>query len=124
MLDLVKAFNVIDRAFRKKLMLQIGFDPQVLDAWLAALTQMHRTVFFQGAVHQSVASTTGVPEGDPLSVIAMFRLCHVSTGVVTTSSPALRPITYADNWEVISDPMPDVRALIEGADDLAPSKEY
>ena len=46
-------------------------------------------------------STAGVPEGDPLSVVAMFCMCLFFAKFVMQEAE-VTPVTYADNWQVMA----------------------
>ena len=68
-LDLSKAFNVVCRAFLRALMLRLGFPPVVINAWFASMHGLCRQPLVATAVHGSAISSTGIPEGDPLSIL-------------------------------------------------------
>eukprot|EP00435_Cladocopium_sp_Y103_P001735 s1756_g1.t1 len=71
-LDIVKAFNILDRGLLRAVMVRLGFNAIVVDAWMSMLHQMLRTVLIEGSVNGSAPSVVGIPEGDPLSVIGVF----------------------------------------------------
>jgi len=56
----------------RALMIHFGFPALVVDAWMAMLGQLNRTVLVEGSVYGKASSITGIPEGDPLSVAGMF----------------------------------------------------
>ena len=101
-LDITKAFNVLHRAMLKAIMLRYGFPPTVVAAWFKALKDMRRQVLVNGAVYGMSTATTGVPEGDPLSVIAMFSVAACFRDFVQSVDDRVLPITFADNWEVFA----------------------
>ena len=49
----------------------------------------------QSSLGVGVPSTTGAPEGDPVSVLAMIGLCAVFSGLVDKMAT---PRTFVDNW--------------------------
>ena len=102
--DIIKAFNVLQRPLPKAALLRLGFCEEVVLCWFAGLDAMERQVFYSGGVYGSSFATTGIPEGDPLSIIGMFGLCLVFKAVVNRSNSCLVPCSYADNcnWEVVS----------------------
>lgn len=70
-LDIVKAFSALGRAILRELLGKVGVPVALADAWLQELDQMTRRVTIQGNHYGSCCAWTGVPEGDPLSVVAM-----------------------------------------------------
>ena len=50
-LDLIKAFNVVCRPFLKALMLRLGFQPTIVDAWFSCLEGLSRQALVAGAVY-------------------------------------------------------------------------
>ena len=108
-LDLIKAFNVVCRPFLEALMIRLGFPVIVVQAWFASMKGLTRQPLVAGSVFGSSSSTTGIPEGDPISILGMFSLCCLFREVVRTQEPLAVPFSYADNWEVVAG---DVQALI------------
>ena len=116
-LDVTKAFNILHRVLLKRLMIRYGFSEKIVDAWFAALCGMERQVLVGGAVYGSNVATTGVPEGDPMSVVAMFTFALFFRDVVRSMNVSVLPITFADNWEVFAD---SVDALVKVVQQLEP----
>ena len=112
-LDIVKAFNTLNRAILRELMRKAGIPIGFIDAWIFGLDQMTRRVNIQGNHFGACTGCTGVPEGDPLSVVAMWAFSRLFACVVEAhSTPVLTtPVTYADNWEVLSGSCREVIAL-------------
>ena len=104
-LDIFKAFNVMRRQLVADVMTHFGLPPCIITASMNALNGMERQILVAGCVYPAEAhlkqSTTGVPEGDPLSVVAMFCMCLFFAKFVM-SEAEVTPITYADNWQVIA----------------------
>ncbi len=101
-LDITKCFNIWDRNLLKALMVRFGFPVQVVDAWLAMLRQLSRTVLVEGAVFGRAGSITGIPEGDPLSVVGMFVFAKAFDHFVQRGPAKVICMTYADNWELVA----------------------
>eukprot|EP00435_Cladocopium_sp_Y103_P039448 s2037_g10.t1 len=101
-LDIVKAFNILDRGLLRAVMIRLGFDGFIVDAWLAMLSQMSRTVLVDGSVYGNARSAVGIPEGDPLSVVGMFCFAKAFDHFVQAGCHTVLCITYADNWEVVA----------------------
>eukprot|EP00438_Fugacium_kawagutii_P001772 Skav227149 [mRNA] locus=scaffold133:634232:636690:+ [translate_table: standard] len=112
--DIIKAFNVLNRSFLRSTFLRLGFSQVIVDTWFRALGSMRRQLLVQGTVHlppdELALSVRGIPEGDPLSVVGMFLVCLVYSEVVVQHDGSLTPLTYADNWEILST---NVKSLIE-----------
>ena len=72
---------------------------------MKALDGMERQILVAGCVYPAAEdlkkSTAGVPEGDPLSVVAMFCMCLFFARFVLGEADVV-PVTYADNWQVIA----------------------
>ena len=101
-LDIVKAFNILDRGLLRAVMTRLGFAGSIVDAWLAMLSQMSRTVLVDGSVYGSARSAVGIPEGDPLSVVGMFCFAKAFDHFVQAGCHTVLCITYAGNWEVVA----------------------
>ena len=76
-LDLVKAFNLLPRLPIRKLCLRLGVPPEWINTWFGHLKNVGRRFQIQGHLSEPLFSTTGFPEGDPLSIIAMLAICFV-----------------------------------------------
>ena len=95
-------------------MLRYGFSRVIVEAWFAALLDMERQVLVQGSVFGSSVPTTSVPEGDPLSVVAMFSIAACFRDFVATVGPeVLLVLTFADNWEVFAYKDEDLKAVMQ-----------
>ena len=78
---------------------------QTAYTWGDALRQMIRRVQVNKCHYNSCAASTGIPEGDPISVVGMFGFSYLFSVVVDNLSNFRRdqvlPATYADNWEIV-----------------------
>lgn len=73
-----------------------GHPATFLSTWMQAINRLQRMFIISGACSPPIASTTGFPEGDALSVNAAF---HAIT------NQAISPgwvFSYVDNWEMIT----------------------
>ena len=99
---------------------KIGAPPWLWQCWESALTAMTRRVQVDGHHYQAAFSSTGIPEGDPLSVGGMWAYSYMFGEVVKHFAGGdLRtvcPVTYADNWEVWGSRL---QAIIDMLDPLA-----
>ena len=101
-LDITKCFNMLDRHLLRALMLPFGFPEVVVDAWMAMLSQLTRTVLIDGAVFGHSTSCVGIPEGDPLSVVGVFVFAKAFDHFVQQGPANVLGVTYADNWELVA----------------------
>ena len=99
-LDLVKAFNLIPRQVAKKLLVHMGLSEFIVDFWIKSLNNMQRVLQIRGKCGTRLPSTTGVPEGDALSVCAMLAIA--ACFFHRMSFCRVTPFTYADNWTFMS----------------------
>ena len=99
-MDLAKAFNLIPRFPAAVLMNRLGMPWWCLHFWLRSLSNMSRSPTIGGAMGISIASTTGVPEGDVWSILAMLAISALF--FFRNLTPRVTPFAYADNWAWLS----------------------
>ena len=117
-LDLIKAFNVVCRPFLQALMVRLGFSKVVIEAWIASMKDLVRQPLVAGAVFGESSSTTGIPEGDPMSVLGMFALCCLFRDTVSEVDQCALVFSYADNWEVVADQVTSLQFILKALDDM------
>ena len=100
-LDLLKAFNTLKWETTFMIAKQIGIPAQIIQGWRQALRGLRRTNLINGTVHGEHAASCGFPEGDPLSVFAMFLIAYCWGHWVTLTLDCT-PFAFADNLEVTS----------------------
>ena len=93
--DVVKCFNQIPRVPLRRLLRHMGLPACLLHLWFDFLSKMERAPSFNGSIGTGLGSTTGVPEGDPLSVVAMVGICWLVTQ--RTAHPGSHALTFVDN---------------------------
>ena len=95
-LDLIKAFNTFGRFAVACLMIRLGMPSVIVQAWIQSLSEMVRFPTLSTHVGSGIDSTTGVPEGCSISVLAMMATaCFYYYRIAT---PMVSPYAYADNW--------------------------
>ena len=106
--DLRKCYNLIPRYPLLVLFEKSGIPPQLVHMWRRALHGCDR--YLECAWHTvgPFQSTTGIPEGDPWSVIGMIIFANLWAKCHTTV--ATTPLCYADNLELISTAFGDMSA--------------
>eukprot|EP00438_Fugacium_kawagutii_P030029 Skav210980 [mRNA] locus=scaffold712:336637:344883:- [translate_table: standard] len=101
-LDITKCFNILDRRFLKQVMVHIGISALLVDAWFSALGSLTRRVLLGGFCYGASTSHTGVPEGDPLSIIATYIMAWAFGQYMVSFHQEVLPATYADNWQLLT----------------------
>ena len=99
-MDLVKAFNLIPRRVVRYAFNLLGIPYYVGDFWFKSLRRLTRVLQCGHAIGPAAISTTGLPEGDSMSVVGMLALSYIFHHVIKT--PQVHPFTYADNWSFMS----------------------
>lgn len=99
-MDLVKAFNLIPRRVVRYVFGLLGIPHCIGDFWFKSLRRLTRVLQCGQAIGPAALSTTGLPEGDSMSVVGMLALGFVFHHVIKT--PQVHPYTYADNWSFMS----------------------
>ena len=99
-LDLVKAFNTISRGRMQAVFDHLNLPRADTSAWLRSLPHLVRFPTFHGKLGDPVSSSTGLPEGDSMSVVGMLGLSHVYHNFLARH--AVCPTAYADNWGWLS----------------------
>lgn len=116
-LDVVKCFNVLPRALLFAVLSKLGFDPAALRGWEAQLKDMERTLLVGTSVFGGSTSSTGIPEGDPMSIIGMWAMSLTFSHYVVKHTPVL-PLCFADNWEVIAEPSHELTHALPSVQDF------
>ena len=99
-LDLIKAFNLLPRRVLYHLLIHHGAPSEAIQFWFTNLRRLTRRLQVRNNVGPSMSMTTGVPEGDSLSVCAMLVVS--SAFYWTIHSPTVFPYAYADNWSYLT----------------------
>lgn len=99
--DVQKAFNFLPRPVVVEILAWIGFPPHVLVGWTGAVQTFSRRFQVRGSLSQEVFSTTGYPEGDALSCVAMVAIDLVFHVWHQHFFPLCHPVTFVDDWQLI-----------------------
>ena len=99
-IDLAKAFNLIPRFPAAILLNRLGLSWDILQFWLKSLSVMSRSPIVAGVMGEQISSTTGVPEGDVWSVLAMIGVSTLF--YFKNLTPNVNPFSYVDNWSWMS----------------------
>ena len=110
-LDIQKCFNAIGRYPAMKALAKLGVPKNVIECWAEMLHHLQRSVQIAGSCSQMHRSTTGIPEGDPMTVPCMVAICYIWHQHISMSGNSI-PWSFADNWEVVSDSTNDLSNTI------------
>ena len=99
-MDFVKAFNLIPRRIIRHILRLLGVPSYITDFWFLSLTRLTRVLQSGRNLSEPYPSTTGLPEGDSMSVVGMLALSFVFHAKL--QSPRVFPFAYADNWSFMS----------------------
>ena len=121
-LDIVKTFNSLHRGVLFRILLKFGVPTWMCDAWNDALNRMIRRVQINKCHYNACGASTGIPEGDPISVVGMFGFSYLFSIVIDNLSNFRRdqvlPATYADNWEILCASLRPLLQLLPGIDEF------
>lgn len=97
-LDLRKCFNLISRQKLQALLIRCGFPEGIIKKWIGSLQEMQR--FWQVGHECSTFfdTSTGCPEGDSLSVVAMICIAWWWVEGISRIHDEMGSSAYADNW--------------------------
>ena len=96
-LDLTKAFNLIGRRPAAFAMIHYGLPEQWVHFWESSISSMDRVWEVNGSLSEPFQPTTGCPEGDTWSVVAMLALSNVWVNHLRVLPQPVQPLCYADN---------------------------
>ena len=95
-LDIIKCFNALPRQPLLQLLIHVGCPRQLAEFWMRGLQNMGRASSFVGDISKVVFSTTGLPEGDAMSVAGVLALCWLFSAML--EDHGLEPLLFVDNW--------------------------
>ena len=100
--DLTKAFNMLPRLPIFGCARVCGLPESLVRPWLAAVTGLRRRFRVRGSVGPAILSNCGLPEGDPLSCVAMC-IANAAFHLHMCQTAPSRALTFVDNYESVSD---------------------
>ena len=101
-LDLVKAYNHLPRLPVLAASRMLGIPASVIRGWAGFLGGVSRRFKIRGSIGPPLLSNAGFPEGCGMSCVAMCVLNLAWSAYMTKVVPAASPMSYVDNWEVLS----------------------
>ena len=100
--DLSKAYNLLPRAPVLAFAAVCGIHGGIIRAWTGALSGFMRRFRVRGSLGPALPSTTGFPEGDGLSCVAMVLVNMAYHDHMSAQVPELRVLTFVDTWEALA----------------------
>ena len=95
--DIVKCYNNLPRLPLLATAARLGIPWQVLHPWAAFLKQTQRRFLIRGQVSAALESTSGFPEGCPLSPVAMVLADVAYHMYMAVFVPEIRVLSFVDN---------------------------
>jgi len=95
--DIVKCFNNLPRHPLLQLAAQLGLPPSLVKPWRSFLQATERRFLIRGQVGESISSSSGFPEGCPLSPLAMVLADIAYHTYMRVFAPSARALSYVDN---------------------------
>ena len=100
-IDIVKCFNFLPRSPLLEIAAHVGLPQCILIPWKSALRQIQRRFSVRGGVSSPLGSSTGFPEGCPLSVVAMAVANLACEYWMKHRFPQVQTWSYVDNLETV-----------------------
>ena len=100
--DIIKCFNNLPRLPLLAAAAQLGVPWQVLNPWAAFLSQTERRFLVRGQVSEPLTSSSGFPEGCPLSPFAMLIADVAYHLYMQAFVPEIRSLSYVDNLATLA----------------------
>ena len=110
--DLVKAYNTLPRKPTFEFMSILGFPAWFLDMWSRHLASLTRHFLVRRSAGPALDSSTGFPEGCPLSCVAMGVIDTVWHLFQRIAQPRALTLSYVDNLECVADSLPILLASL------------
>lgn len=101
--DLSKCFNTLPRVPVFWLARRLGIPSSIVLTWHRAVANMTRRFQVLGKTGPPLGSCCGFPEGDPLSVVAMYLINVAITAFLRNQAPQVTPWSFVDDWQLLSD---------------------
>ena len=97
-LDLRKCFNLMNRQHVAELFRIFKIPEAFIKKWLNSLKVLTRYWQIEKYISTEIPATTGFPEGDPCSVVAMLIVAATWVANIRKNNPSIGANAYADNW--------------------------
>ena len=109
--DLAKAFNFIGREQTFFLARHAGFPDEVTVPWSEFVGNVCRRFDLRGHISEPITSSSGFPEGCPMSIISMLLANWAHHQYVAAYEPQVTAFSYVDNLTLVA---PNPQKLLAG----------
>ena len=106
--DLVKAFNNLPRDPLLEVASRCGIPQDILRPWKSFLNQVGRRFMIRRCVGPRIGSSSGYPEGCPLSTVAMCVANLIYHRYVQVFAPRISSHSFVDNLSTVGHTVADV----------------
>ena len=96
--DVVKCFNHLPREPLLLMAAHVGLPNRLLRPWAAFLRATERRFMVRNQVGEAILSSSGFPEGDPLSPLAMVLADYAFHVYMQVFAAPARALSFVDNW--------------------------
>ena len=117
--DITKCFNALPRVPTFFVARWLGVPAAFCETWHRALGGLKRRFIINGHVGAPLSSTCGFPEGDPLSVVAMYLVNIAFHKIGMNQHPEAQLWTYVDDWQIIAQQIESVLQAFSFVEDFA-----
>ena len=113
LIDIVKCFNMLPREPLLQIAVHLGIPGTIIKPWANALHQVQRRFQIRGGTGPPVASSTGFPEGCPLSVVAMVITNIPCDSYMHHRFPQATVWSFVDNIETVTEDAQSAESSLE-----------
>ena len=99
--DIEKAFNCLSRSVVFGVAALMQLPMHILKGWAGMLNQLARHFDVRKSLSPATYSSTGFPEGDGLSVVAMILLDCVLHWWMAAGYAPCRTLSFVDDWQML-----------------------
>ena len=118
-LDLIKCYNTIPRHPLCYAMVWAGIHPAYFLAYINILATFTRSFVVAGNAGPLLKSTSGIPEGCSMAVIAMTIFARVAFCLCQAAGASVTPFFFVDNWSFTASSMDDLHCALLGVQAFA-----
>eukprot|EP00435_Cladocopium_sp_Y103_P023468 s1705_g5.t1 len=111
--DIVKCYNCLPRIPVFCIAKRLRIPSNLLRTWYSAISGLERRFVITGGAGPGLRSTTGFPEGDPLSVTSMYMLNIALFHWVQRATPRVQLWSFVDNLETTGESHEEVLDSLE-----------
>ena len=95
-LDIIKCFNGLPRCPVGALLVSLGLPAELIHMWQLSIAKLRRCFHVRNSISPPMPSTTGIPEGDGVSVLGMLAVASLYLAMLQQTK--VQATAFADNW--------------------------